>query len=577
MESKTQGPIIGLARLLSLPPQFGLGAAAKVANPNTVLAAGHPQPQQTQKGEGSLRLELEKFPIDLISLSASQPVARELAVCSCAHDHGPGVARSDDFPIATVSISLSCPSFFLASLLLKYTSFSPSHFLQVWHQPMGAHIRVMEEQGNAVEQGGGQKNWNDPPQSSELPQVRLNDALALQSQYNSLVRKMNPYVISHSEQVHVSQLSSSSLHTTSETKGKASYRERKWFYRTNSGELRTILALEGERSQLHEELEQTRKELISQKSTHAKQVEKLESQLEWLQSCVDAASTRIEDLEKINARLREHQREANASRSSPGPARDEERVGELTERCTRLEAAKLALEKRLQNATKDLRALHEEYDSIQFARQDYNRLQECYKKLTEHVWELERQVEEQRVQIEMRSPPSPADTDSTDEDEYEECRIDVPGDREEGMRRRARRDGPRRALLTELEQEWIKEIQATRRINSSASMEGPASSESSPLPQQGKLIDRAPRSNWRTLTEIGNSVFDAVIDGTVGLVCFVTRQTQYADSLRAAVRRGVAGLLLRLVRKVFTFVFRWCAFVGLLVCAFAKELWRGPT
>ncbi|KAL1919707.1 uncharacterized protein VTP21DRAFT_1638 [Calcarisporiella thermophila] len=382
-----------------------------------------------------------------------------------------------------------------------------------------------------------------------------------------------------------------------------------------SSDLRRIVSLEGENMTLKTELKAIQKDAQDKQLNYGKKLHLLESQLEWLQSCVEDATSKIEELESANARLtrtRGRMKRCNSHIML---------LEQLAEKCTMLESAnstllasKREIEHKLRITLEDLASLKEQHESLQLTRDDYEALKKAYESQTHLVRELEQQLEEYRQQIESLPPacrwtPPLSPFEEGDEAEGGEeglgveqmmememfgegsDGIDDPSDGGDRAKKHRRRSSGRKPLFFELEEQWMKSVRSADNSTTTKCGDEDESRDDMTLPMDlleswlapGLLFppekpaqDSAAPPEPRSIFAMIDGLFDRILDGTLDLACWLTWQRRYASAIKERVRNGLIGLVYRLAKRIFSLVLRWGLYVYLIAVAVMKEIWQGP-
>ncbi|KAI8388628.1 uncharacterized protein BYT42DRAFT_611649 [Radiomyces spectabilis] len=164
-----------------------------------------------------------------------------------------------------------------------------------------------------------------------------------------------------------------------------------------------IEVLEQKNAELTRKLEATLEEQQSMTKTDEKEARKLETEIFTLQSHLEIASARIQELEEINAR---QQRDKSLHIPSARLSAEDELcvIEDLYAKIDQLEVEKAAaqrskheVEDKLATTLKDLRLLKEQFEQCQFTQADFENLQAAYDRQFRHIAELNESLEEHRT------------------------------------------------------------------------------------------------------------------------------------------------------------------------------------
>ncbi|KAL1920022.1 uncharacterized protein VTP21DRAFT_1168 [Calcarisporiella thermophila] len=367
------------------------------------------------------------------------------------------------------------------------------------------------------------EDYNDDTLVADFISLHMDDAFQLKSRYESLLHTTRS--IASRRGRHLTHLNPKADITSSP----------RHLLHKRTMDFQQIQLLEGEKGELSEELEQMKRKHREQSTHYKRRVDELERQLEWLQECIENERSRAE---VFSHKLSDE----NEDRGGKELEEYKWVIDELSKKCDQLEAEKARLSSenhRLAHAKSELTAhitaiiqdferLSEEYHTIQFNRADYERLKEAYARQTELVNTLEIQVEGYREQV-YEALPSPCNTVSSVATSSWNDSSDLI---------------PQPTLLEELQKEFFKNTEHEKKL--------------------------------KTLAELGETVFDSVVDGMLECACFLARRRNRAGEFKARIRRGSLGLLLRVMRRIFRSLFRWCVHICILILILVKELIEGP-
>ncbi|KAF7731889.1 hypothetical protein EC973_007720 [Apophysomyces ossiformis] len=393
-----------------------------------------------------------------------------------------------------------------------------------------------------------------------------------------------------------------------------------------------LIPSRGTREALVEELDRKNMELSKRLETltteqgaadraHLKKVRKLQAEIDVLRSSLEAATSKIEELEEVT----ERQRMVMTIVEDDG--KNEKVVEDLLATVNKLEAenskiiqSKAALEQKLAETLKDLRNLKAEFERFQFTQKDHEELQKAYNRQFQHIAELNESLEEHRVLLQelkergvnlhsTRSTPAPSAYNDKGGDTF------------------------RHTLLGELENEWIKRNQPAQ------SPPPMATSKSTPVPRitspslsvserssrsMTSFSDRAEKSfpaihhlpiteselMERALSKI-SAIDKSLLDEALSLISRMEEEHQ-AEKVAYVLAEGNQGLSLyddsvlpsyglypkpvasvtlatgivastkqvgrfrTMLNYMVGLIWRWCRFALILILAVIISLWQGP-
>ncbi|KAI9322115.1 hypothetical protein BX666DRAFT_1849315 [Dichotomocladium elegans] len=376
-----------------------------------------------------------------------------------------------------------------------------------------------------------------------------------------------------------------------------------------------IEVLERKNVELSKRLEAAMAQKESAEKMNQRSTRKLESEIRALQSNLEIASSKIQELEDMNERQRRAASAKKKNNNKTSDSSDEEEsmavVDELLNKINSLQLensqaieTKAQVEAKLQDTLRDLTQLKRQFEQFQFTQKDYETLQDAYERQFRHIAELNASVEEHRTVLQklkergvsVHSTPCPSVVDGVES---------------------ARRH---HTLLGELETEWMKPAaplrpgtpQISRRFSSTASsmvdqllvLSPPSILSADSLES---VLAKATGIDKRVLDETLSFIsrledenmdkcldlyeYDVEMDEGMDFDIFPARDL-YPDpnsdvpvsSSTALVLQRVTGApktfvgrVQTLVRTFFRAVWRWCRFAMILTTAVLISVWDGPS
>lgn len=390
-----------------------------------------------------------------------------------------------------------------------------------------------------------------------------------------------------------------------------------------------IEALEIKNSELNKHLESILEEQATMDKSNTKKHHQLEQEITMLNSSLDMATTKIQELEEMNKRSNGKRRPGNVQHTPSDDNVDRQLIDDLLDQIDQLKTqndttvqSKQDLENKLANTLQDLRRLKEQFEQFQFTKDDHEDLKAAYERQFKHIDELNASVEEHRSMLQ------------TLKDRHSRKQSI---DHQNGDTLSTTTTGFRDTLLGELENEWMKrQRQQPHLLHSSFSTPNRSTTPTpthrhSPAPRmkpslsstlslkdltkftgqsisamynhpQGDLsmesvLAQAAGVDQKTLEDAIRFV-DRLEDGlgySAASSCWDDDQQQwmtmfdpafprdglYPDASTTLTKDSVYpktfnGRIQNTVRHFFRAVWRWCRFAAILTTAILISLWNGP-
>ncbi|KAF7723780.1 hypothetical protein EC973_001693 [Apophysomyces ossiformis] len=221
-----------------------------------------------------------------------------------------------------------------------------------------------------------------------------------------------------------------------------------------------IEVLEKKNSELSMRLETVVAEQESVDRSNAKKQRKLEAEISALKANLDIATTKIQELQEMNARQQRLEAAQQQQLSQEDQIYAEEMVDELLTKIDGIQTenemilkSKAELEAKLAQTLADLRNLKKQCEQFQFTSEDHEALKEAYNRQFHYIAELNASLEEHRAVLQKlkdrgvniyAATPTPSCCGTTIE---------------------TRSAAYRQTLLGELESEWLKKNNNTNNNN----------------------------------------------------------------------------------------------------------------
>lgn len=310
--------------------------------------------------------------------------------------------------------------------------------------------------------------------AAEIGKSLLENNMALKTNYDHLLSSCSPYPTPSN--------SSSSLIKLETTTVAEEDQENDLKYVPSTTREALVEMLEKKNEDLSRQLETVLSKQEKLDRSHTKKARQLESQVELLQSSLDHATTKIQEMETMKrktltkdgsivldkARNELQQQEQQQEQGSQEEEKEEgdtyailtvnSNTAVCAGSCAQLKLkmeqlkiendhvnqAKAQIEKNLFETLHDMRLLKQKFEDLQFTTYDHEQLQKAFDAQQLHINELKNSLEEHRhalTKLRERGVYLSAEDDDDEEQEEEESR---------------RADRMRNNLLTELENAWLK-------------------------------------------------------------------------------------------------------------------------
>ncbi|OBZ84928.1 hypothetical protein A0J61_07020 [Choanephora cucurbitarum] len=311
-----------------------------------------------------------------------------------------------------------------------------------------------------------------------------------------------------------------------------------------------IEVLEKKNAELSSKLEDALREQNQLKLGNTKQTRQLESEIDFLRSHLEIASTKIQELQEMNAKQR--QSETTRAMQQQQQQQNDSLLDSLYSEMDTIKRekelvnqSKAELETKLANTLKDLTELKHQFEKFEFTQRDFEDLQEAYQRQFDHIEQLNHSLEEHRQLLQ---------------------KLKETGHEEQGERV----DGSKNTLLGELESEWVK---SSLPMLSCPSLESVLSRATGMDPQ---LLDDALAFVRQIEMEHEEEKDDfGVLHDPYphsDLYPSLTQQVQcYVDEPKTFVGRFRAR-----IQQVFHLIWKWCRFTMVLTAALVINAWQGP-
>lgn len=284
--------------------------------------------------------------------------------------------------------------------------------------------------------------------AAELGKSLLEHNLRLKSSYDSLLQSNTPPITPSSSTAIQDGLDSGIDSPTSSDEDEEEEDTMRFVPSRGTREA-MIEVLERKNTELQTKLEVAMQKQDESSRSNSKKTRQLENEISILQSNLDIASAKIQELQAMN----ERQRKMELSNSITTNKQQEEDilVDELYIEIDKIQLekdlvaqSKSELESKLAATLKDLGDLKKQFEKFEFTQHDFDKLQEAYERQFNHIDELNRSLEDHRTILQKlkdkginihstRSTPAPSCFgDDHNQNEF------------------------RNTLLGELESEWMK-------------------------------------------------------------------------------------------------------------------------
>jgi len=332
-----------------------------------------------------------------------------------------------------------------------------------------------------------------------------------------------------------------------------------------------IKELERINVELQATLENVMNEGQEKEKGHKVSIRRLESNMDALSAALEAAQQKIEDLERENERLIKKQKSDfwNLKYNKKNDDSDDiiekllQKVAELEDQNAHVERAKAEIEARLQRAVNELDVLNEQYDLLEDTSKEYIHLQEQYDKQARHIDELNQTLEEHRSMIVSMSQNNPGTPSRSSSEICAQNQSSRRLSEPDGMRSlfTSPGGGSRRTLLSELENEWFRDLQLFQR-NTKRRVESPPFSP---------VMSQADLRNFFNSSQVDN---DDPYESEDEYSFLGEFEEDEDDLLRR--REWFYKRWGRAIWRFLRAVWRWFRFLVILCAAVLMALWRGP-
>ncbi|RGB30344.1 hypothetical protein C1646_817978 [Rhizophagus diaphanus] len=360
----------------------------------------------------------------------------------------------------------------------------------------------------------------------------------------------------------------------------------------NYKDLENIKELETRNQELQQHLDEAIREYNDCDKSNKSKIRKLESDLQhYIEACT-LATQKVEDLEKENDRLIQKQKNDFWNLKYTKKSNENEnfietllhKVQDLEDQNHLIEKAKVEIERRLQRTTTELETFKKEYNDLLETSKDYERLQLVTHEQQQYIAELSESLEEQRaLVVNYRSGMWSAKTSRAN------SISDSGGIMSNALRRLSDPDGMRamfgaapkqnnqdngiggkikKSLLSELENEWFRELTIFQRDVKKGNGSGASSPSFSPISSEKDLnqffLDNGARLDDEMVDYLSDDEFSFLDEFEV--------DNEKANRLRE-------WFWIRWARAIYLFlrkIWRWCRFILILVAAVIMALYRGP-
>jgi len=311
-----------------------------------------------------------------------------------------------------------------------------------------------------------------------------------------------------------------------------------------------------------------------------------------MDACSSAAQ-KVEDLEKENDRLIQKQKSDFWNLKYTKKSNENEnfieallhKVQDLEDQNRIVEKSKMEIERRLKHTSSELDAFKKEYDDLLDTAKDYERLQLITHDQEKYIAELSESLEEQRaLVVNYRSGMWSAKTSRAN------SISEGGGIMSNALRRLSDPDGMRamfgaapkqnnnqdngiggkikKSLLSELENEWFRELTIFQRDVKKGHGSGNSSPSFSPISSE-KDLNEFFLSNGARLDD---EMVDYLSDDEFSFLDEFEVDNEKANRLRE-------WFWIRWARAIYLFlrkIWRWCRFILILIAAVIMALYRGP-
>ncbi|CAI2173612.1 6217_t:CDS:2 [Funneliformis geosporum] len=360
----------------------------------------------------------------------------------------------------------------------------------------------------------------------------------------------------------------------------------------NYKDLENIKELEIRNQELHQQLDDALRDNNDRDKSNKAKVRKLEADVKHFQDECLMASQQIEDLERENERLVQKQKAEfwNIKYNKKSNDNDDiidalvQRVQELEDQNILLERSKSEIERRCSRLTAELETLQMEFNELLQTTDNYEMLQIDNLRKDEIISELSESLEEQRaLVVNYRSgiwTQKNSRANSVSDGSIMSKAIRRLSD-PDGMRamfgvapkQNSQDSSIRKTLLSELENEWFRELTMFKRDVKKGNGESDTSPPFSPISSETDLKDFFISSGARPDDDnFDNLTLDYLSDDEFSFLDEFDVENEKANQQRAWFWRRWARALVRFLRTIW----RWCRFIFFLIAGLFLALYRGP-
>jgi len=360
----------------------------------------------------------------------------------------------------------------------------------------------------------------------------------------------------------------------------------------NYKDLENIRDLEKRNQDLQQQLDEALKDLTDADKSNKAKLRKLEVELQHYQEACTSATQKIDELEKDNERLIQKQKEHFWNLKYSKKSDDDNdyidsllhKIQELEDQNYLLDKAKVEIERKLIQTVTESEAIREEYEELVETSKNYEELQLDNRNKEQLIAELSENLEEERaLVVNYRSrgmwsqKTSRANSISggglsgalgrlSDPD-----RVNLFGmaQKPNGQESGGIGGKIRKTLLSELENEWFRELTIFQRDVKKGRGDSDVSSPNfTPISSEKDLHDFFIQNGARPDDEM-----DYLSDDEFSFLDeFDINDNEKANRLREWFWRRWARAIYRFLRTIW----RWCRFVVILIAAVLMALYRGP-
>ncbi|GBB93618.1 hypothetical protein RclHR1_00220052 [Rhizophagus clarus] len=358
-------------------------------------------------------------------------------------------------------------------------------------------------------------------------------------------------------------------------------------------DLENMKELEVRNQDLQQQLEEAVREYNDCDKLNKSKIRKLEVDLQHYIDACTLATQKVEDLEKENERLIAKQKSDFWNLKYTKKSNENEnfietllhKVQDLEEQNNHIEKAKSEIERKLQRTTAELDTFKKQYDDLSEMAKDYERLQLVVHDLEKYNAELNENLEEQRaLVVNYRTGMWSQKTSRAN------SISEGGGIMSNALRRLSDPDGMRamfgaapkqnnqdnsggiggkikKSLLSELENEWFRELTIFQRDVKKGQGSGASSPSFSPISSEKDLNEFFISHGARLEDEM-----DYLSDDEFSFLDEFEVDNEKANRLRE-------WFWIRWARAIYLFlrkIWRWCRFILILIAAVIMALYRGP-